>query len=140
MVLPELVPPVTVGDAETAEAVVDTEDATEEPDVTEAAVLSAEADDEATFSVVDGETVAAVVLASSCRGSGRATPAKTMLKHNNKQRRALHILGAGVTRILQTRLDTGALQPLLTSHAPQCRYHYSRWLQSQRGIVVLGED
>lgn len=110
VVLTEVVPPVTVGDAETPEAVVDTEDVTEELDVTEAAVLSAEADvdDEAASSVADEETVAAVVLASSCRGSGCAIPAKTILKHKKKQRRTPHIPGVGVARILQTRRrDTG---------------------------------
>lgn len=102
----------------------DTEDATEDPDVTEAVVLCAEADDKATSSVADGETVAAVVLESSCRGSGRATPARTMLKHNNKQRRALHVPGVGVTRILQRRRPgTGAPQRPFTFHARQCRYY-----------------
>lgn len=103
VVLSELVSPITVGVAETLEAVVDTDDPIEELDVTETAVLSAEADvdDEAIFSVADDvETVAAVVLASSCRGRGHATPAETMLKHTNKQRRVPHIRVDGATFII----------------------------------------
>lgn len=125
MELTELVPPVTVGVVEVLSAVVDTEDAAEELEVTETAVLSAEADvdDEAAASVADCETTAAVVLASSCRGSGRATPARTMLKHMKEQRRAPHFRGDGPNRILQTtRRGTGALQRPVTSHTPQCSF------------------
>ena len=135
MVLREPVPPVTVGVEETLSAVVDNEDATEELDVTEAVVLPAEADvdDEAAPSVADCETVAAVVLASSCRGSGCATPAKTTLKHTKKQRRALHIRGDGPNCILQTRrCGTGALQRLLTSHTPQCPFRKLTTPHTQR--------
>lgn len=117
MALVELVPPVTVGVVETLAAVVEAGDGLEELDVTDNAVLSAEADvnDEAAFSVADEETVGVVVLASSCRGSGRATPAKTMLEHTKKQKRASHICGDGATRILQTaRCDTGAVQQPVT--------------------------
>ena len=116
--LTELVPPVTVGVADVLEeAVVDSEDAAEEElDVTEAVVLSTEAgvDDEAALSVADGDTAvaAAVVLVSSCRGSGRAILAKLKLKHTNKQRRTPHVRGVGTTRMMsQTgrRCGTGAL-------------------------------
>lgn len=87
----------TVGIGAVLVSVTDTEDGIEELSTSETVVLSAEAagDVEAASLVVDGESV--VVAASpspSCRGSGCATPAKTMLKHRKKQRATPHILGS----------------------------------------------
>lgn len=78
-------------------SVADTEDDTEELSTSETAVLSAEAakDVEAASRVVDGGlVVAGASPSSSCRGSGCATPAKTMLKHRRKQKTTPHILGS----------------------------------------------
>lgn len=77
-------------------SVADTEDSIEELSTSETAVLSAEdvKDAEAASSVVDeGAVVTGASPISSCRGSGRATPAKTRLKQRRKQRTIPHILG-----------------------------------------------
>lgn len=92
-----LVPPVTVGTGAVLVSVTDAEDGIEELSTLETVVLSAEAagDVEAASLVVDGESVVAGASpSSSCRGSGCATPAKTMLKHRKKQRATPHILGS----------------------------------------------
>ena len=94
--LTSLVPPVTVGAAAEPVSVADTEDGIEELPASETAVPSAEdvKDAEAASSVADeGAVVTGASPISSCRGSGRATPAKTMLKHRKKQRTTPHILG-----------------------------------------------
>lgn len=84
-------------------SVADTEDDTEELSTSETAVLSAEAakDVEAASRVVDGgSVVAGASPSSSCRGSGCATPAKTMLKYRRKQKTNPHILGSRVVLIM----------------------------------------
>lgn len=83
--------------------VADTEDGIEEVSTSGVAVLSDEAagDVEAASPVEEGEAVMAVAsLVSSCRGSGRATPAKTILKHRRKHRRTPHIRGDGLALIM----------------------------------------
>lgn len=90
-----LAPPVTVGTGAVPVSVPDTEVGTEELLTSETAELSAEAADdvEAASLVVDGESVVAGASPRlSCRGSGRATPAKTMFKHRRKQRTIPHVL------------------------------------------------
>lgn len=78
-------------------SVADTEEGIEELCPSETVVLSAEdaKDAEAASSVADeGAVVTGVSLMSSCRGRGRATPAKTTLKHRRKQRTTPHIPGS----------------------------------------------
>lgn len=103
MELISLVPPVTVGTGAVPVPVADTDDGTEELSAPETDVLSAEdvKDAEAAFSLVDeGAVVAGASPKSSCRGRGRATPAKAMLRHRRKQRTSPHILGSWIALIM----------------------------------------
>jgi hypothetical protein len=86
-----------VGTGAVPVAVADIEDGNEELSVSENAELWAEDVEDAggpSLIVADRAVVTGASLISSCRGRGRATPAKTTLKHRRKHRAKPHTPGS----------------------------------------------
>lgn len=88
------------------------------PDETEAEVVveasSPTVDEAAGVELVDAASI--VVVESSCRGSGRRTPAKTALRHRSRANRAQNRWDTAITLILDRRVRDWNAPPTTASY------------------------